>query len=121
MIEEVRKADSDMREKIRMTGQLSKQEIAEEMRKAAFLVFPSERETFGLVIAEAMAMGLPVVVGDRTAPPEFVDEDSGILVDPSDVEGLQDLIIAAFDEAAKKLEEEGGGGLSLPPGMNLPF
>ena len=45
-------------------------------------------------------------------------------VDPEDVEMLQDLLAAAFNEAAKKVDEmmasEMGkltGGLGLPPGM----
>ena len=42
-------------------------------------------------------------------------------VDPSDVEGLQDLIKAAFQDAYKKLGGENKGGLNLPPGMSLPF
>ena len=41
-------------------------------------------------------------------------------VDPEDVEGLQDLIQAAFEDATKKLEEK-EEGFSLPAGMNLPF
>ena len=38
-------------------------------------------------------------------------------VDPQDVEGLQDLIIGAFADASKKLEEE-TAGLSVP-GLGL--
>ena len=41
-------------------------------------------------------------------------------VDPEDVEGLQDLIQAAFENASKQLEEK-EEGFSLPPGINLPF
>ncbi|CAA7615040.1 conserved hypothetical protein [Candidatus Terasakiella magnetica] len=50
------------------------------------------------------------------------------LVDPSDVEVLEDLILAAFNDAKGKAEalmqEEMSkltGGLSLPPGFKLPF
>ncbi len=50
------------------------------------------------------------------------------LVDPSDVEVLEDLIVAAVNDARTRVEEhvkeEMGkltGGLNLPPGMNLPF
>ena len=51
----------------------------------------------------------------------------GVKIDPEvagDVEMLQDMMMAAFNEAAKKVDEEaqgkmGGmlGGLGLPPGM----
>jgi DNA-binding YbaB/EbfC family protein len=43
--------------------------------------------------------------------PECVSKD--------DVEGLEDLIIAAFQDAQAKLDEQNGG--SLPGGMSLPF
>ncbi|HAZ15715.1 MAG: nucleoid-associated protein, YbaB/EbfC family [Chlamydiae bacterium GWC2_50_10] len=41
-------------------------------------------------------------------------------VDPEDIEGLEDLIQAAFENAFKKLEEK-ESNLSLPSGFNLPF
>jgi DNA-binding YbaB/EbfC family protein len=50
------------------------------------------------------------------------------LVDPEEVEVLEDLVLAAFNDAGAKVEaklaEEMGkvtGGLKLPPGMKLPF
>lgn len=50
------------------------------------------------------------------------------LVDPDDVEVLEDLIVAAFNDARAKIEahvaEEMAkvtGGLKLPPGFKMPF
>ena len=50
------------------------------------------------------------------------------LAEPAEIEVLEDLIVAAFNDAKTRLEaylqEEMGkmtGGLSLPPGMKLPF
>ncbi|MBW8726370.1 MAG: YbaB/EbfC family nucleoid-associated protein [Inquilinus limosus] len=50
------------------------------------------------------------------------------LVDPSEVEVLEDLIVAAFNDAKGKVEDAVQaetsklmGGLKLPPGMKLPF
>src|SRR5690348_9465962 len=50
------------------------------------------------------------------------------LADPADVEMLQDLIVAAHNDAKQKLEQTAAaemqkisGGLQLPPGMKLPF
>jgi len=50
------------------------------------------------------------------------------LIDPEEVEVLEDLVVAAVNDARQKMEEEVQkemqgltGGLSLPPGMKLPF
>ena len=50
------------------------------------------------------------------------------LVDPKDVEVLEDLILAAANDAKAKVEQHVAeemkkltGGLNLPPGMSLPF
>ena len=50
------------------------------------------------------------------------------LVDPEDVEMLEDLILAAANDAKAKVEahaaekmKEVTGGLQLPPGISLPF
>lgn len=71
--------------KVKLTGQLSKPEIALEMQQSDFLVFPSKHESFGLVITEALSAGLPVIVGNTTAPIEFVDEKNGVLVQFDDI------------------------------------
>jgi DNA-binding YbaB/EbfC family protein len=50
------------------------------------------------------------------------------LVDPNEVEILEDLIVAATNDAKSKIEahlaaemQKMTGGLPLPPGMKLPF
>jgi DNA-binding YbaB/EbfC family protein len=50
------------------------------------------------------------------------------LADPNDIEMLEDLIIAAHADAKAKLDhlketemKNAAGGLTLPPGMKLPF
>ncbi|MBC6404654.1 MAG: YbaB/EbfC family nucleoid-associated protein [Rhodospirillales bacterium] len=50
------------------------------------------------------------------------------LIDPEEIEVLEDLIVAAANAARTKMEEQVQkemqgltGGLSLPPGMKLPF
>ena len=50
------------------------------------------------------------------------------LVDPNEVEILEDLIVAATNDAKSKIEahlaaemQKVTGGLPLPPGMKLPF
>lgn len=50
------------------------------------------------------------------------------LVDPEDVDVLEDLIVAAFNNAKKSADDASSsamgdmmGGMGLPPGMKLPF
>ena len=50
------------------------------------------------------------------------------LVDPNEVEVLEDLIVAAFNDAKSRVERHIAqemakltGGLNLPPGLKLPF
>lgn len=54
---------------------------------ATVFAFPSRYEGFGLPLLEAMACGAPVVSSNASSLPEVVG-DAGLLVDPSDVEGL---------------------------------
>ncbi len=76
------------KERIVLKRGLSKAEIAKEMQKADFFVFPSRHESFGLVIAEAISCGLPVIVGNQTAPKEYVSKDCGLLVPPDDIDAM---------------------------------
>jgi len=71
-----------------LTGKLRKRDMVKVFQNSTIFVYPSSHETFGLVIAEAMACGLPVIAGNLTAPPEFVDKEQGLLVDPNDVEAI---------------------------------
>jgi len=60
---------------------MSSAEIAKEFRSAHLLVSASDIETFGIVVAEAMMCGLPVVCTASGGPEEFVGEKQGIILD----------------------------------------
>jgi glycosyltransferase involved in cell wall biosynthesis len=77
-----------LKTKVTLTGSLSKAAIAKQLQAADFFVFPSRHESFGLVIAEAMSCGLPVIVGNQTAPKEYVGKDSGLLIPPDDINAI---------------------------------
>lgn len=62
-------------------------EMQELYRAAAFMVFPSLIEGFGIPVLEAMASGCPVIVSDRGALPE-VSGDAALVVDPLSVEAI---------------------------------
>ncbi len=61
-------------------GWQSKEEIARRMQRSDFLVHPTRRETFGVVVAEALCCGVPCIVSNIPALSELVDDSCGILV-----------------------------------------
>lgn len=69
------------------TGPVDENALREYYRAADLLLFPSRAEGFGLVAAEAMSCGLPVLACKDTAVAEVVASGCGILHDPDDVEG----------------------------------
>lgn len=70
-------------------GRLSSEQVVDAMHRADAFVFPSRSEGFGLVVAEAMACGLPAVATRGSSLLEVVeDRVSGILCPPNDVLAL---------------------------------
>lgn len=75
------------------TGFLSGHELAATYAAADVFVFPAANETFGNVVLEAMASGLPVIAARAGGPLDVVaDGESGLLFEP---ESLPSLIDAA--------------------------
>ena len=69
-------------------GALSRGGVREAMLRADALVLASSVETFGVVIAEAMALGLPVIATRSGGPEDFVTPECGYLVDCDNSEEL---------------------------------
>jgi glycosyltransferase involved in cell wall biosynthesis len=60
-----------------------------------FLCTPRWEEPYGLVVAEALACGVPVAAFRRGAIPEIVDPSCGVMATPDDVDALAVAAIAA--------------------------
>lgn len=68
------------------------EELAELYSTPDIFVNGSFEETFGLVIAEAMACGTPVVVYNATACPEIVTDKTGFVVPVKDLGAIKSAI-----------------------------
>jgi glycosyltransferase involved in cell wall biosynthesis len=69
------------------TGYLTGIELATAYASADVFAFPSTTDTFGNVIIEAQASGVPVVVSDSGGPKELVeDEANGLITKSHDVD-----------------------------------
>jgi glycosyltransferase involved in cell wall biosynthesis len=79
--------NSPARDRIRVTGYVSADDLAGWYARAAVFAFPSLDEGFGMPALEAMAAGVPVIASNRSALPEVVG-DAAVLVDPDSSEAL---------------------------------
>ncbi|WP_288378408.1 glycosyltransferase family 1 protein [uncultured Massilia sp.] len=70
--------------------------LAAVLASCDLLVHPGDCETFGLIVLEAMACGLPVVATSGGGVAELVDEGTGILARPNKVDSLAGAIEAVY-------------------------
>ncbi len=78
---------SSARDRILLVGHVSDDVRATLYASAEALLFPSLEEGFGLPVAEALSVGLPVIGSTVSAIPE-VAGDAALLVDPLDTDGI---------------------------------
>ena len=91
------------------TGYLTGEELATAYASADVFTFPSTTDTFGNVIIEAQASGVPVIVSDSGGPKELVEQDvNGLITKSLDVEdftrALRSLVVDA--EARTRMGRE---------------
>jgi glycosyltransferase involved in cell wall biosynthesis len=82
-------------------GAVRQTECAKLLGTMDALVLPSLFECGGAVVLEAMAMGLPVVATRWGGPTDYLDDDTGILVDATDREDF----IASLSRALARLAQ----------------
>lgn len=71
--------------------------LAELIASCDVLVHPGDQETFGLIVLEAMACGIPVVGANAGGISELIDEQTGILVRPGSAGTLAEGISRAYE------------------------
>lgn len=83
------------RDGITFVGPVTQEELAAEMRRADCLVLPSRNDSYGMVVAEALAAGLPVVVSDMVGAAELVvPDENGWVVPAGDADALGDRLLS---------------------------
>ncbi|MDD3471147.1 MAG: glycosyltransferase [Syntrophaceae bacterium] len=102
---------SEMRQNLRnypayFTGYLNGQKLLKTFASCDLFVFPSLTDTFGNVVLEAQASGLPVIVTDQGGPCEnMIDGQTGLVAKGSNQETLSNCILRliADSETLKKM------------------
>ncbi len=70
------------------------------MASANILVHPTQKDGFGLVLAEAMASGLPVVATNVEGIPEVLSETDSIMVAQDDSIGLREAVLKTLNRSS---------------------
>jgi glycosyltransferase involved in cell wall biosynthesis len=90
-------SDLGLEDRVRFLGH--RDDVEHLMQRAWLLVHPARWEGFGLVLLEAMRVGLPVVATDVSAIPEVVVAGTtGRLVPPDDPFAIADAVIGALND-----------------------
>ncbi|MTK63826.1 MAG: glycosyltransferase family 4 protein [Methanobacterium sp.] len=78
---------------------LSREELIKEIRKSDIYMLLSRSEAYGIAVAEALALGTPCIVTDRTALKEFSSEIGCYTVNYPPVPGeVADMIMKVYSE-----------------------
>lgn len=91
---------------IRFTGVLEENALVEEMSLCQCSIIFSNYETFSIVIAENLSMGIPVIATDIGGIPEVLPSSFGMLIPPKDEEALAGAMISMMDKYTKYDTEE---------------
>jgi glycosyltransferase involved in cell wall biosynthesis len=97
--------DGGMNGRVRFSGPQAEADLARSYAAADVLVLPSRAETYGMVIGEALARGLPVIAAEVGGVPEALGHGAdgtrpGLLVPPGDPAALRDALRAWLENAA---------------------
>jgi glycosyltransferase involved in cell wall biosynthesis len=77
---------------VELTGPLTPAELDATYARADLLVLASQAETYGMVVTEALARGLPVIASDVGGVREALGHEAGVLVPSGDVVALADAL-----------------------------
>ncbi|MFA5098659.1 MAG: glycosyltransferase [Candidatus Paceibacterota bacterium] len=98
-----------IKDKVIFTGVLDGIKRIAAFKSSDVFVLPSYAENFGMVVAEAMYLRLPVIITKNVGlAPEIIKSDSGLVIEKNEKE-LTEAILKIINnpDAAKKMGEQG--------------
>ena len=103
-------AVSKLCDRVMLLGTVLAEHMYKIYRDNTILVLPSHREAFPMVVVEALACGMPVIVTRSGGPEYIVDERMGLICPPGDPRALADAMEMMAVMPVKQLAQMGAAG-----------
>lgn len=88
---------------VTLLGSVSRSDVHDTYRSADIFCLPSVEEGFGMVVLEAMASGLPVVLSDQVGAADLIEPGiDGLVVPMGNVPALADALTALASDAGTR-------------------
>lgn len=95
--------DLGLNHNVKFYGKLSRMEVLDVLTNSNVFVLSSDYETFGVVVIEAMALGLPVISTKCGGPESIItSDDLGYLVDKNSPELLSEAMVKMYKNYLEK-------------------
>ena len=91
----------NLTKQVSFLGRISQEKVREEMMGADCFVLSSDFETFGVVLIEALACGLPIIATKCGGPVDIVTNSNGILIDVKNEKQLENAMTFMYFNAHK--------------------
>jgi len=92
-----------LEKKVRFSGALAKEAIRDKLAEADVFLLPSRYEGMSNAALEAMEVGLPILLTRCGGIDTYIDESTGWICEPGDVDGLTAALLRILDTPADKL------------------
>jgi glycosyltransferase involved in cell wall biosynthesis len=102
-------------DRVALVGALTGEALEAAFQAADLFVLPTRHEGYGMVVAEALARGLPVISTRTGAIPDLVGSEAGLIVPTDDGAALQDALarvlrapalLASLRDGARKVRNQ---------------
>lgn len=95
-----------IKKQINFLGALKEDEVLRYMNESNVFVLTSNYETFGVVLIEALACGIPLIATKSGGPEDVVNEQNGILIEVGNETQLENAMFYMYENANKYDKEK---------------